>query len=245
MMKQILCVLMILSILLLVTTGCRKNAEPSTTTIQTIKVGALLSLTGDWNNLGISSKAALEIGIAQINAYFISKFMPYRFELVVTDTQLNPDNAVSAIQGFASQGVTMIIGPQSSSEVAAIKSIADQYGILVVSQGSTASSMAIEGDAIYRLCPGDQIEGAAMAESIYGMQKKGLIVVGRNDVGNLGLMEATAGQFETLGGEVFSAVVYDPNTIDFSSSLDMIREGILALGIDYNPNKNWCLFGFV
>ena len=96
---------------------------------------------------------------------------------------MNPSNAAAVMQNFASQGIQMVIGPQSSSEVAAIKSIADDYGILVVSQGSTASSMAIVGDAIYRLCPGDQIEGAAMAESIYGMQKKGLIVVGRNDVG--------------------------------------------------------------
>ncbi len=232
-MRQILSIVVILSILFVSTTGCRKNEEPSTTTIQTIKVGALLSLTGDWNNLGISSKAALEIGIAQINAYFVSKFMPYRFELVVTDTQLNPDNAVSAIQGFASQGVTMIIGPQSSSEVAAIKSIADQFGILVVSQGSTASSMAIVDDAIYRLCPGDQIEGAAMANSIYAMQKRGLVTVGRNDVGNNGLQAATSNQFEALGGDVYSAGVYEVNTTDFQATLTLIRDGILSLSTNH------------
>ncbi len=232
-MKQIFSVFMILSIFLVVAIGCRKNEEPSISSVQTIKVGALLSLTGDWSNLGISSKAALEIGIAQINAYYISKSIPYRFELVVTDTQLNPDNAVSAIEGFASQGVTMIIGPQSSSEVAAIKSIADQYGILVVSQGSTASSMAIVDDAIYRLCPGDQIEATAMANSIYALQKRGLVTIGRNDVGNNGLQVATSNQFEALGGDVYSAGVYETNTTDFQATLTLIRDGILSLSANH------------
>lgn len=235
-MRRSLILFLFVSVILFVANGCKKDPNPATP-LQVIKIGSLLSLTGEWSNLGISSQAALEIGVKEINAYYQSKNLPYRLSLSVEDSQLNPSNAAALMQNFASQGIQMVIGPQSSSEVAAIKSIADDYGILVVSQGSTASSMAIVGDAIYRLCPGDQIEGAAMAESIYGMQKKGLIVVGRNDVGNLGLMEATAGQFETLGGEVYSAVVYDPNTVDFSSSLDMIREGILALGIDYNPNE--------
>ena len=44
----------------------------------------------------------------------------------------------------------LIIGPQSSSELAAIMDAANQRGVLVVSQGSTASSLGIPNDMIFR-----------------------------------------------------------------------------------------------
>lgn len=213
--------------------GCKEECEKPELKITTIKVGALLSLTGEWSNLGISSKAAIEIGVQKINDYYSDNKFPYQLELVIYDTQLNSDQALVAIQSFAAQGVRMIIGPQSSAEVAAIKSIADQYGILVVSQGSTASSLAIADDAIYRLCPGDQIEGMAMAQSIHNFPKNGLVTIARNDAGNLGLQSAVANQFQFLGGEVLSAGSYDISTTDFTSTLDAIKQGIISLNVNY------------
>ncbi len=227
-MKNIKSLLAAFLVSLTVAVGCKKESEPEVQ-VTVIKVGALLSKTGEWSNLGISSNATLEIGVQMINEYYVSRNFPYRLELVVSDTQLNPDNAAAAMQNFADQGITMVIGPQSSSEVAAIKTIADQYGILVVSQGSTASSLAIADDAIYRLCPGDQIEGSAMAQSIYNLPKSGLVTIARNDAGNLGLQSAVGNQFELLGGEVLSAGSYDISTADFNASLDAIREGIISL----------------
>lgn len=216
--------------------SCKKE-DAAVTPVQVIKIGSLLSLTGEWSNLGISSQAALEIGISEINAYYVTKHLPYRFELVVEDTQLNPSNADAIMQDFANQGIKMVIGPQSSSEVAAIKSIADQYGILVVSQGSTASSLAVAGDAIYRLCPGDQIEGGAMANSMYNLGKRGLVTIGRDDAGNNGLQASVSNQFQTLGGEVIAAGVYGVSTTDFSTHLTAIRDGILSLQANHSNSE--------
>jgi hypothetical protein len=42
--------------------------------------------------------------------------------------------------------VKIIIGPQSSVELGMIKPYADAHNILVISQGSTVSSVAIPGD---------------------------------------------------------------------------------------------------
>src|SRR5689334_11230970 len=49
--------------------SCKKTDTDNTPPQQTIKVGALLSLTGNWSSLGINSKAALEIAAADINSY--------------------------------------------------------------------------------------------------------------------------------------------------------------------------------
>ena len=65
-------------------------------------------------------------------------------------------------QAFSSSwrgGVRIIVGPQSSSEVAAIQPLANAEGVLVVSQGSTASSLAMPNDNVFRFVPNDHIEG--------------------------------------------------------------------------------------
>ncbi|MEO8577016.1 MAG: hypothetical protein ABI556_09960, partial [Gemmatimonadales bacterium] len=46
--------------------GCDDSSGPSN---QTIPIGALFSLTGNWATLGVTSKAAMEIAIEDVNAY--------------------------------------------------------------------------------------------------------------------------------------------------------------------------------
>lgn len=198
-----------------------------------VKVAALVSETGDWSNLGLSSEAAIEIAIEEINADFETRDLPYRFELTVFDTQLNPVLAASSMQNLADAGFRIVIGPQSSSEVGAVKALADSLGILVVSQGSTASSLAIADDFVFRYVPGDQIEGAAMANTMYTAGKQAMVTLARNDAGNLGLQNAVTTYFTAAGGTAVSAGNYDPVTTDFSTSLTAVRNEIQNLNATY------------
>lgn len=198
-----------------------------------VKVAALVSETGDWSNLGLSSEAAIEIAIEEINADFETRDLPYRFELTVFDTQLNPVLAASSMQNLADAGFRIVIGPQSSSEVGAVKALADSLGILVVSQGSTASSLAIADDFVFRYVPGDQIEGAAMANTMYTAGKQAMVTLSRNDAGNLGLQNAVTTYFTAAGGTAVSAGNYDPVTTDFSTSLTAVRNEIQNLNATY------------
>jgi len=216
--------------------GCRKDHE-GTCKIETIKVAALLSKTGEWSNLGISSEAALEIGVLQINQDFESRGLPYRFELSVFDTELTPSIALQKMEYLASNNFRLVIGPQSSSEMAAVKPIADSLGILVVSQGSTASSLSIANDALYRYVPGDQIEGAAMANTMITAGKQALVTLARNDVGNVGLQNSLNTNFSNLGGTFVSAGTYDPLTTDFSVSLAAVKNQILQYSASYSNTQ--------
>ena len=198
-----------------------------------VKVAALVSETGDWSNLGLSSEAAIEIAIEEINADFETRDLPYRFELTVFDTQLNPVLAASSMQNLADAGFRIVIGPQSSSEIGAVKALADSLGILVVSQGSTASSLAIADDFVFRYVPGDQIEGAAMANTMYTAGKQAMVTLARNDAGNLGLQNAVTTYFTAAGGTAVSAGNYDPVTTDFSTSLTAVRNEIQNLNATY------------
>lgn len=114
------------------------------------KIGVLVSLTGSDSSLGRNTVAALEIAADQIETATKGRT---RFRLLVRDTQLDPSKALDAIENLDSRGVNTVFGPQSSSEVAAIKPFADAHNILVISRGSTASSLAIPGDNIFPPVP--------------------------------------------------------------------------------------------
>ena len=82
-----------------------------------ITVGALLSLTGSWSTLGLTSRALLQMAVAEINSFFASVGSPGRVRLQVEDTALDPKAAVNALKVLAGSGARLVIGPQSSAEV--------------------------------------------------------------------------------------------------------------------------------
>lgn len=204
---------------------------------QQIKIAALLSQTGDWSNLGMTSKAALEIAVDKINDDFKSRHIPFRFELTVFETQLDPIIAAQTVENISSSGYKFIIGPQSSAELALVKPIADSLGILVVSQGSTAGSLAIANDMVFRFVPGDQIEGAALANSIKNAGKQALVTLARNDAGNLGLQSSVGNNFTNLGGNVISVGTYETTTTDFTTVLADVKSQIIGLNSTYTNDQ--------
>ena len=127
-----------------------------------VHIGALLSLTGDGATLGTASKAALEIAAQRWNSSPQGKQV--KVVLDVENTNLEPEQAQAALTRLADKGVRIVIGPQSSSEVAAISETAAARGVMVVSQGSTASSLGLPDDNVFRFVPTDRVEGRASVD---------------------------------------------------------------------------------
>jgi branched-chain amino acid transport system substrate-binding protein len=202
------------------------------------KVGVLVSLTGSGFSLGRSTVAALQIAEEQIKAEAITQHGGYRFKFFVRDTQQNPSKALEAIQDLDKRGVQIIIGPQTSSEVRMIKPYADEHNILVISQGSTASSLSIPDDNIYRLCPDDRLEAEAIVALMQHDGIQHIVPLWRNDAGNNGLHDSVQAAFEVLGGTVASGFRYEPSTTDFSAATSSIATQIAGLiGGGTNPSS--------
>ncbi|MEO7802598.1 MAG: ABC transporter substrate-binding protein [Ginsengibacter sp.] len=221
--------LSILTLLLICLTfqNCSKSDTPGQG-IKTVNVPALLSLTGNWSTLGITSKAALELGVKDVNAYMTQIGSKYRFTTTVYDTKLDTALAKQFIVEAKNSGANYVIGPQSSAEVGGIKQFADANNIIVVSQGSTAGSLSIAGDNIFRFCPDDKIEGAAMANTIYKAGVKSLVTVSRDDAGNKGLQSSVESAFSNFGGTVGSIAPYASTTSDFTSIISDIKSKLQA-----------------
>src|SRR6266566_5155373 len=196
------------------------------------KIGVLVSLTGSWSSLGRNTVAALEIAADQIETATQGQ---QRFQLFVRDTQLDPSRALEAIKNLDQLGVKIVIGPQSSSEVAKIKPYADAHNILVISQGSTASSLAIPGDNIFRFCPNDTREAEAIVVLLWHDGIRTIVPLWRNDTGNNGLHDSVQAAFQLQGGIVEAGYRYEPTTSDFSVATASVAsqiENLIGGGTD-------------
>jgi|tagenome__1003787_1003787.scaffolds.fasta_scaffold20797837_1 branched-chain amino acid transport system substrate-binding protein len=199
------------------------TAEPTT-----VHIGALLSLTGGGSTLGNSSKAALQVAAQKWNAQRSSVRKNTKVVVDFVNTNLEPDKALTGLRTLAKRGAKIVIGPQSSSEVAAIKDEAASLGVLVVSQGSTASSLATPDDNVFRFVPTDHVEGRAIADLIVKDGATTVVPMWRNDAGNQGLADTVRSYAPTHGATVTEGFRYEPDTSDFTTALQAIAAQVTA-----------------
>ncbi|HEX7830792.1 MAG TPA: ABC transporter substrate-binding protein [Thermoanaerobaculia bacterium] len=207
----------------------RRAVVPSS--YEVIRVGALFSLTGDGSSLGTASVAALELAIRDVNRELDALQMPYHVVSDIEDTQLTATVALEKIKALHARGARIVIGPQSSSEAAMVLPYANEHGIVVISQGSTASSLAIADDVLFRLAPNDKLEGEAQAALLRADGIDTLVPMWRADAGNGGLRDSTKRSFEAAGGTVRAGVSYAPDTTNFTNL-------VTALGTEVRAAKN-------
>lgn len=219
-MRRLLLIPTIIALAFPLSAANRRRVSVPTSTSFTI--GALFSLTGDGATLGAASNAALELAARDINQELDDLRIPFRVTTVVEDTKLTPSIAFTKMTDLAARGASVVIGPQSSAEAGTVRDFADAHGILVISQGSTASSLALPNDNLFRLAPNDKLEGAAMAALLRADGIDTLLPFWRNDPGNKGLRDSTQRSFEALGGTMLQGVSYEPPTTDFTSSVNAV-----------------------
>ncbi len=98
---------------------------------QTVKVGAVVPLTGRYAALGAQVRAGYEIGVEQTNAAggvtVGGKKMP--IELTILDDESDPTKTVARLETLATQGVVAYLGGAGSDLHAAAASIGDKNRI--------------------------------------------------------------------------------------------------------------------
>ena len=173
-----------------------------------VKIGGLLPLSGDLASYGQNSKAAAELAVIEVNAFLNKSGAGWRLKLVVEDTETKATTALAKVTALYAQGIKIFIGPQASGELRGIKAYCDANKLLVISQSSTATSLSIAGDYIFRFCPDDNIQGPAIARMMYSLGIRYVIPVYRGDAWGDGLKDSTKAVFERLGGHFIEGVRY-------------------------------------
>jgi branched-chain amino acid transport system substrate-binding protein len=213
------------------------GAQQSTGGPAVIEIGALLSITGPGSSLGNTSRAAMQVAAGRWNQQFARQHRATRVKLDFIDTGQEPTRAVSGFNSLADRGVRIVVGPQSSSEVAAIQPLANTRGVLVVSQGSTASSLAMPNDNVFRFVPNDHIEGRATTDLLVGQGAKVVVPLWRDDRGNQGLSDSVRAAATASGAQVAAGYRYEPATTDFGPAVTEIGRQVAAAVQQVGPGN--------
>lgn len=135
---------------ILVSSENRVGTHEDSETGNTVNIGALLPLSGVRASSGTSTGAALERAVEDVNEYFSHTNSSIRFNIVVQDTGSDPAISLEKLKLLAENGIRIVIGPATSANVEAIKDYADKNDIIIMSHSSTAPSLAVAGDNIFR-----------------------------------------------------------------------------------------------
>ena len=152
----------------------------STGNKNTIKIGALLGLSGSSYESGLIQKKIFEQAKLDVNENFSKSNSSKRIELQIANTEINPNMALEKTKELVNNGIKIIIGPQTSDELKKIKPYVDSHDVLLISQSTTAPSLATI-DNIYRLLQNDTYQGQQIAEKMHGDGKKIVIPIWLNN----------------------------------------------------------------
>ncbi len=170
-------VLLLVGILLGTTifAGCTPADEPTDVdepgSIETVKIGAILPLTGGAAATGVKLQAAMEVAQEIINGEHPEIAVPLaaeaglpnlgnaRLEIVFADHQGNPEMAKSEAERLIDEGVVGLVGCYQSSATKPASQAAEQYGVPFVAGSSSSAALTERGLQYFvRVAPNDDIE---------------------------------------------------------------------------------------
>ena len=186
----------------------------------TVTIGDLTDLSGELQAIGSQQKIAVGLAITDINNYLAATGdMNVKFATITEDTGLNPATALTDLQTLSADGVQVVVGPLTSGEASNVLQYADTNHIVLISPSSTAISLAIPNDYLFRFVPNDAAQSFAIARALVSENVKDIIVINQQSVYGTGLANATMNRFVALGGHTEAEVQYPSTASDFTPSL--------------------------
>jgi branched-chain amino acid transport system substrate-binding protein len=189
---------------------------------ETIKVGALLSVTGPASFLGAPEANTLTMLVEKANA--AAGPSGVKFELLIKDTGGSPEKAVSfAKQLIEENQVFAIIGPSTSGETMQVKQLAEESGTLLL---SCAAAEVIVQPVAKWVFKSPQSDSHAAIRIFERIKKLGLTSIGLL-TSNTGFGKAGKAQLEKLapayGLTIVANEVYDKSATDLTAEVTKMK----------------------
>ena len=212
-MKKILAIISLILVVILAAFGISKINDHNLTSHQTIKIGALLSLTGEASAWGENARKAIELATEQIND--AGGINNQKVEIVYEDTSGDPKKAVSAFQSLmARNDIVAIIGPLNQTEVTAVIPLINQTNtptlipgyVPLQNRSNLSNPIIIWMDA--------EIEAGRLAQYIYNQGIRNVAVVGTLDSWESTVSKSFSQKFQEIGGKITDQEIVQPDSLD-------------------------------
>jgi branched-chain amino acid transport system substrate-binding protein len=202
---------------------------------ETIKVGAILAVTGPASFLGAPEAKTLEMLTEELNAK--GGINGAKIQLIIKDSGGSPEKAISfAKQLIEEEKVFAIIGPSTSGESMAIKNLAEESKTLLLS--CAAAEVIVKPVAKY-VFKTPQMDRDAVIRIFEQMKKMKIAKVGVLS-SNTGFGKAGKEQIEKLapehGIQIAVSEVYDKAATDLTAEVTKLKaanvQGVINWSIE-------------
>jgi branched-chain amino acid transport system substrate-binding protein len=196
--------------------------HPARAAEDTVKIGALLAVTGPAAFLGAPEAKTLQMLVEQQNAQ--GGIAGKKVELILKDTGASPEKAISfAKQLIEEEKVFAIIGPTTSGETMAIKNIAEEGKTILL---SCAAAEVIVQPVAKHVFKTPQKDSYAVVKVFQQMKKMGISKIGVL-TSNTGFGKAGKEQIEKLapehGIQILVSEVYDKAATDLTAEATKLK----------------------
>ena len=189
-----------------------------------IAIGVVVPLTGRLNgSFGISVSQAYELALSEINA---APPNGPELKLIIEDDQSTIEGAVAAFNKLIHQeGVSVILGPSTSSQTEAVFPIAQENQVVAISPTSAARGLSAIGDFVFRVSLTTDVltpSGIEATQPKLGYQRAATLY----DEIDLFSTDGDAAVQEVLaakGVEVVTTETFQGGDTDFSEQLTRIQ----------------------
>lgn len=205
--------------------ACGAAAPTATATTKEIKIGVVLSLTGDNQIYGTPQRNAIQLAFDEINA--AGTLPNARLVPIIEDDAGTKDKGVTAFEKLIkTDNVLAIIGPTLSNTATAAHPVAQQAGVPVLAVSNTANGIVEVGDFIFR----DSLaEFQVIPNTIKGAKdklglKKVAIIYGIDNAFTKSGYDVFKKALDDNGIQIASTQTYGANDTDYSAQLTAIKQ---------------------
>jgi ABC-type branched-subunit amino acid transport system substrate-binding protein len=184
-----------------------------------VKIGVMMCLSGDLGPVGPDLVEGIELAAWQVNRE--GGIKGGNVTLIIEDTATDPAKAVEVGTKLIDiDGVQVIVGPMITDSTLGMADKAEASKVVLISPSATNPMITDAGEWVFRTCPSDLVQGAAMAgvAEAKGYTKVATLVINNNY--GVGLEEAFSDEFS---GEIVHSVRFDPDKADYRTELEAIR----------------------
>jgi len=210
-----------LSLLVLVS-ACSALKEQQT--LNTVKIGAFLSLTGATSAYGISAANAIKLATDETNRN--GAIDGKQIELEIEDDKSNTQDVPGIVEHLIKEHkVHALIAEPVSTRAMMAAPVAQQNKIVMISSASVKPELTQQGDYIFRACFISSTEGEAIAKFAVDRLKAKKVAIILDDKNDYAVVLAGffADSFKKLGGEIVSQQKYEANATDLNAQMSAIK----------------------
>jgi branched-chain amino acid transport system substrate-binding protein len=196
---------------------------------ETIKVGAILAVTGPASFLGAPEARTLEMLTEELNTK--GGVGGRKIELIIKDSGASPEKAISfARQLIEEEKVFAIIGPSTTGETMAIKNLAEESKTLLLSCAAAEVIVNPLAKYVFKVAPSDRY---AVEKIYHQMKKMGISKIGVLS-SNTGFGKAGKEQLEKYAADhgmtIALSEVYDKAATDLTAEVTKLKgAGVQAI----------------